>query len=106
MFSTVHAIQMAHTGSHGAVIQRELSHTLEQSATLAVHNGFAPRRLMPHECEVLQGLPRGYTRIAWRGRHADDCPDGPRYKAIGNSMAVPCLGWIGRRLVHALVSRG
>ncbi|MFN1266835.1 DNA cytosine methyltransferase [Pseudomonas lundensis] len=104
VFSTVHAIQMAHTGSHGAVIQCELSHTLEQSATLAVHNGFAPRRLMPHECEVLQGLPRGYTRMAWRGRRAKDCPDGPRYKAIGNSMAVPCLGWIGRRLMHALVS--
>lgn len=71
VFSTVHAIQMAHAGSHGAVIQRELSHTLEQSAPLAIHNGFTPRRLMPHECEALQGLPRGYTRIAWRGRRAE-----------------------------------
>ena len=59
---------------------------------------------MPHECEALQGLPRDYTQIPWRGRLAEDCPDGPRYKAIGNSMAVPCLRWIGERLLQALAT--
>jgi DNA (cytosine-5)-methyltransferase 1 len=58
----------------------------------------AVRRLMPVECERLQGFPDGYTRIAWRGKAAEQCPDGPRYKGLGNSMAVPCMAWIGRRI--------
>ena len=97
-----HSIQLAHTASHGSGVQPELSHTLERSVSLAVHHHAAPRRLMPHECEALQGLPRDYTRIAWRGRLPQDCPDGPRYKAIGNSMAVPCVRWIGDRLITVL----
>jgi site-specific DNA-cytosine methylase len=56
------------------------------------------RRLTPRECERLQGFPDDYTRISWRGRPAENCPDGPRYKAIGNSMAVPVMAWIGRRI--------
>ena len=55
----------------------------------------AVRRLTPEECETLQGFPQGHTRIKWRNNPADDCPDGPRYKAIGNSMAVPCMYFIG-----------
>ena len=97
-----HSIQLAHTASHGSGVQPELSHTLERSVSLAVHHHATPRRLMPHECEALQGLPRDYTRIAWRGRLPQDCPDGPRYKAIGNSMAVPCVRWIGDRLITVL----
>ena len=50
------------------------------------------------ECEFLQGFPRGYTRIPWRGKPASDCPDGPRYKALGNSMAVNAMEWIGERI--------
>lgn len=50
------------------------------------------------ECEFLQGFPRGYTRIPWRGKPADQCPDGPRYKALGNSWAVPVARWIGERI--------
>lgn len=50
------------------------------------------------ECEFLQGFPRGYTAIPWRGKPADQCPDGPRYKALGNSWAVPCAAWIGARI--------
>jgi DNA (cytosine-5)-methyltransferase 1 len=57
------------------------------------------RRLMPLECERLQGLPDDYTLVSYRGRPA---ADGPRYKAIGNSMAVPCITWIGRRLLSVL----
>ena len=58
----------------------------------------AVRRLTPTECERLQGFPDGHTRIAWRGKAPEDCPDGPRYKALGNSMAVPVMRWIGQRI--------
>jgi DNA (cytosine-5)-methyltransferase 1 len=53
------------------------------------------RRLTPIECERLQGFPDDYTAIPWRGKEA---PDGPRYKALGNSMAVPVMRWIGKRI--------
>ena len=54
------------------------------------------RRLTPVECERLQGFPDGYTNIPWRKK--PEAPDGPRYKALGNSMAVPCMKWIGERI--------
>jgi DNA (cytosine-5)-methyltransferase 1 len=60
--------------------------------------GAAVRRLTPVECERLQGFPDGFTAIPWRKKGAEDCPDGPRYKALGNSMAVPCMRWIGERI--------
>lgn len=56
------------------------------------------RRLTPIECERLQGFPDFYTQIPWRGKDASECPDGPRYKALGNSMAVPVMRWIGERV--------
>jgi len=56
------------------------------------------RRLTPRECERLQGFPDDYTAIPWRKKTADQCPDGPRYKALGNSMAVPVMRWIGERI--------
>jgi DNA (cytosine-5)-methyltransferase 1 len=56
------------------------------------------RRLTPRECERLQGFPDDYTAIAWRKKPASECPDGPRYKALGNSWAVPCARWIGERI--------
>ena len=59
---------------------------------------YAVRRLTPNECERLQGFPDDYTRIAWKGKAPEDCPDGPRYKALGNSMAVPVMRWIGSRI--------
>ncbi|NUL36614.1 DNA cytosine methyltransferase [Kosakonia sacchari] len=68
----------------------------------AVVNALAVRRLTPRECERLQGFPDDHTLIAWRGKDAADCPDGPRYKAIGNSMAVPVMRWIGERIAEAL----
>jgi len=55
----------------------------------------AVRRLTPTECERLQGFPDGYTLIPYRGKPASD---GPRYKALGNSMAVPVMRWIGERI--------
>ncbi|MEI0775763.1 DNA cytosine methyltransferase [Pseudomonas aeruginosa] len=65
---------------------------------VAVQNATGVRRLTPRECERLQGFPDDYTLIPWRGKPAEECPDGPRYKAIGNSKAVPVVRWIGRRL--------
>lgn len=60
------------------------------------------RRFTPTECERLQGFPDGYTRIPYRGKAEAACPDAPRYKAIGNSWAVPCVAWIGYRLDVAM----
>lgn len=56
------------------------------------------RRLTEKECERLQGFPDNYTQIAWNGKPAERCPAGLRYKAIGNSWAVPCARWIGERI--------
>lgn len=60
-----------------------------ESETFVARSGV--RRLTPRECERLQGFPDGYTAIP-------GAKDGPRYKALGNSMAVPCMFWIGRRI--------
>ena len=59
----------------------------------------AVRRLTPVECERLQGFPDNWSRISWKGKPEDQCPDGPRYKACGNSMAVPVMRWIGERIL-------
>jgi len=58
----------------------------------------AVRRLTPVECERLQGFPDNWSRIPWKGKPEEQCPDGPRYKACGNSMAVPVMRWIGERI--------
>lgn len=68
----------------------------------AISWGMQVRRLMPVECERLQGFPDNHTLISWRGKEATECPDGPRYRAIGNSMAVPVMRWIGERIAAAL----
>lgn len=69
-----------------------ISPTLDKSKTPATMQSMAVRRLTPIECERLQGFPDDYTNIK------DKCPDGPRYKAMGNSMAVPVMRWIGERI--------
>ena len=68
----------------------------------------AVRRLTPVECERLQGFPDNFTKIPYRNKSADQCPDGPRYKALGNSMAVPVMRWIGERIeaVDAIAKSG
>jgi DNA (cytosine-5)-methyltransferase 1 len=63
--------------------------------TMGVQTAAAVRRLTPRECERLQGFPDDYTAIPYRGKPA---ADGPRYKALGNSWAVNCARWIGRRI--------
>ena len=62
---------------------------------LSVFSNMQVRRLTPVECERLQGFPDGYTDIKPKGKPT---PDGPRYKALGNSMAVPVMRWIGDRI--------
>lgn len=59
---------------------------------------WAVRRLTPVECERLMGFPDNFTRIPYRGKPAEKCPDGPRYKALGNSWAVNSAAWIGERI--------
>ena len=84
----------------------EKSQSISSSASDINHTGgfinpadrMAVRRLSPRECERLQGFPDDHTMIPWRNKPADQCPDGPRYKALGNSMAVPCMAWIGKRI--------
>jgi len=66
----------------------------------AVAQAMIVRRLTPRESERLQGFPDDYTLIPWRKKPAEDCPDGPRYRALGNSMAVNCMEWIGQRIAE------
>jgi DNA (cytosine-5)-methyltransferase 1 len=66
----------------------------------ATVQAMAVRRLTPVECERLQGFPDNYTNIPWRKK--EESPDGPRYKALGNSWAVPVVAWIGKRIQEAL----
>jgi site-specific DNA-cytosine methylase len=73
---------------------------LQANQTPAVMQGMKVRRLTPVECERLQGFPDGYTAIPYRNKPAEQCPDGPRYKALGNSMAVPVMRWIGERIAN------
>ena len=82
---------------------REALSAFQEARRSIVFTGQTPtamtvRRLTATECEFLQGFPRNYTLIPWRKKQAEDCPDGPRYKALGNSMAVNCMAWIGERI--------
>jgi len=94
-------------GPQGKGYQEGVAYTLEARNKVQSVAASAVRRLTPTECERLQGFPDGYTAIPWRGKGADQCPDGPRYKALGNSMAVPCMAWIGERIaaVEAIINR-
>ena len=82
-------------GSRGGSSMEALD---EISAIHAQQPTMAIRRLTPTECERLQGFPDGWTKIPYRNKPEDVCPDGPRYKACGNSMAVPVMRWIGQRI--------
>ena len=82
-------------GASGPPYSRTCNERVEADA-LAIHN-MAVRRLTPVECERLQGFPDNYTDIKHNGK---ETPDGPRYKALGNSMAVPVMAWIGKRIAE------
>jgi DNA (cytosine-5)-methyltransferase 1 len=84
------------SGPDGVGVQADHAYTLEARAEVqAVQLASAVRRLTPTECERLQGFPDGYTLVPYRNKEA---ADGPRYKALGNSMAVPVMRWIGERI--------
>ena len=89
-------------GGKGALIQHDMSVTLSTHNTQTLITGdhekrdLTVRRLTPRECERLQGFPDDYTDIPYRNK--EHAPDGPRYKALGNSMAVPVMRWIGERI--------
>lgn len=86
-------------GPQGKGYQPEIGYTLEaRNKVQSVATTSAVRRLTPVECERLQGFKDNYTAIPWRGKPASECPDGPRYKALGNSWAVPKFAWLGRRI--------
>ena len=93
---------IAFQSSQSGVRLSETHATLDANNGPRRHNGAlqgsSVRRLTPIECERLQGFPDDYTQIAWRNKEAENCPDGPRYKAMGNSMAVPVMHWIGRKI--------
>jgi DNA (cytosine-5)-methyltransferase 1 len=76
------------------------AHPQSESSNIqkGVRTGMAVRRLTPTECERLQAFPDGYTAIPWRGKPAEQCPDGPRYRALGNSWATVVPRWIGERI--------
>jgi DNA (cytosine-5)-methyltransferase 1 len=88
------------SASQGLSDSEHIAPTLDKSKTPAVALPWVVRRLTPRECERLMGSPDDFTKIPWRGRPADQCPDGPRYKALGNSWAVNCAEWIGERIAE------
>jgi len=98
-------IKQVQWASGGGKLENDTAQALRSNAE---HNyqfariAMQVRRLTPVECERLQGFPDGYTNIPWR--KSPEAPDGPRYKALGNSMAVPCMAWIGQRIAE--VDRG
>lgn len=71
---------------------------LEAQGGQAVHYNMVVRRLTPVECERLQGFSDNWTKIPWRNKPPEQCPDGPRYKAIGNAMCVNVVEFIARRI--------
>ena len=85
-------------GGNSTTPMYEMSPNLTSADKHGVSRDMKVRRLTPIECERLQGFPDNYTQIAWRNKTPEDCPDGPRYKAMGNSMAVPVMRWIGERI--------
>jgi DNA (cytosine-5)-methyltransferase 1 len=110
----------------GLGVDAEVAYALRAKRAGGVATAMQVRRLTPVECERLQGFPDNYTNIPWsaakeaarkgisyevilamrgmtlRGPNLEECPDGPRYKALGNSWAVPVVRWIGRRIQGAL----
>ena len=87
------------TGQANAEITYDVSPTLTRLCEQTIVLRYSQlRRFTPRECERLQGFPDDWTKIPWRNKPAEQCPDGLRYKACGNSMAVPVMRWIGERI--------
>ena len=98
---------------NGFGVSQTLDAVLDKHQALPEKNRFPAvldngrlRFITPREAERLQGLPDDFTRIPWRGKPAEQCPDGHRYKAIGNTKAVPVVRWLGRRLLAVINQEG
>ena len=96
------------SGPDGVGVQSDIAYTIEARQEVQAVSHMAVRRLTPEECEALQGFPRGFTNIsgydpAKTGEFGGNkgVADGPRYRALGNSMAVPVMAWIGQRIKEA-----
>lgn len=90
--------QLENGGNGNGFDESGVSYTLTRTDVHAVSTETTVRKLTPTECERLQGFPDGWTKIPYRGKSAEECPDSPRYKAIGNSMCTNVMKWIGLRL--------
>jgi DNA (cytosine-5)-methyltransferase 1 len=86
------------SGPDGVGVQSDTAYTIEARQEVQAISHMAVRRLLPEECEALQGFRCGFTNIP-------GAADGPRYRSLGNSMAVPVMAWIGRRIEHAYAER-
>lgn len=97
--ATGHAPALAFDARQSDVLQYgDMSGPLDTDGhTIGIQSAYAVRRLTPRECERLQGAPDDWTLVTYRGK---PMADGPRYKMIGNSWAVPCVRWIGNRIAH------
>lgn len=88
-------------GGKGPLMQDNVSGaitTVNDQTVFNEQDDFDPRRLTPIEYERLQGFSDNYTQIPYNGKPESECPDSPRYKALGNSMAVPVMRWLGERI--------
>lgn len=103
-FDSLSSNSMKSSNPNSGVNRVDVSKTLDTSRGLdpscnqggiGIAQNMAVRRLTPTECERLQGFPDGYSIVQHRGKPS---ADGPRYKALGNSMAVPVMRWIGERI--------
>ena len=89
-------------GGKGYLGSDDKTFTLATNNDQYMMNNARVRKLTPVETERLQGFPDNWARVPWKGKSSEECPDSPRYKAIGNSWAVPCVRWIGERIQKEL----
>lgn len=89
-------------GNGNGYNEGDISYTLTKVDVHGVNVNNIVRRLTPIECERLQGFPDNHTKVPFKGKSINDCPDGHRYRALGNSMAVPVMRWIGERICSAI----
>ncbi|EPT8325973.1 phage N-6-adenine-methyltransferase [Providencia rettgeri] len=89
-------------GNGNGYNESDISYTLTKVDRHGVSVNNIVRRLTPIECERLQGFPDNHSKVPFKDKSIDDCPDGHRYRALGNSMAVPVMHWIGERICNAV----
>lgn len=105
-FDVAHTLLGKGNSSHAADLETYVTHALRADGfDASIQRAMQVRRLTPLECERLQGFPDNYTRIPY-GKRRKPAKDGPRYKGLGNSMAVPVMRWLGRRIALVDALRG